>query len=275
MYSKTSITVCLLTSSLFFSYSSMADTQLTFSDSTQVGTHSSTIQIRADKVRMGSSNSKIYTIYDSNKQILYTINPEVKQYMATTLESVKENMRDAVAMREARLKKKSAQMSEEQRQALEEKLAETERKKQAKPAKIETQAKNKTETVQGLTCKVFTVLSDGKPIKETCIAKQGIDTEDMAQLQTLFDFMKNVAEATAKIRNLPAPDAGLLPNYQGGLVIKAQALPDGAKSELSKLSNDKLDAALFELPATYSLRTPRAAASKASPNTNNASVEKN
>ncbi len=256
----------------------MADTQLTFSDSTQAGTHSSTIQIRADKVRMGSSNSKIYTIYDSNKQTLYTINPEVKQYMATTLKSIKKNMRAAVAMQarlKDNLKKKSAEMPEEQRKVLEAKTAATERKKQAKPAKIETQAKNKTETVQGLTCKVFTILSDGKPIKETCIAKQGIDTEDMAQLQTLFDFMKSVAEATAKIRNLPAPDAGLLPNYQGGLVIKAQALPNGAKSELSKLSNDKLDAALFELPATYTLRTPRAAASKASPNTNNASVEKN
>ena len=107
--------------------------------------------------------------------------------------------------------------------------------------------------------------SADKPIKETCIAKEGIDTKDMAQLQNMFNFMKKISVETAKIRGLPAPDVGLLPNYNGGLAIKSQALPTGAKSELSSISTEEIEDKSFGIPKGYTLFDPKAAASKARP----------
>ena len=269
MYKKTSIALFLFTSSLLLSQSTFADTQLTFTDAhAKKGNHTSTIQIHANKVRMGNSSNKVYTLYDSDKQTLYTINPEVKQYMTATLKSIKKNMTDAVAMQEAmkaRMKEKLSKMPEEQRKTVEQRMAEAEKQAKIAPAKVETKANGKTETIQGLKCEVFVVSAAGKPIKETCIAKEGIDVKDMQQLQNMFDFMKNIAIETAKIRGLPAPDAGLLPNYNGGLAIKTQALPTGAKSELSSLSTESLDDKSFGLPTGYTLYDPKAAASKAMP----------
>jgi hypothetical protein len=271
MYRKTPLALFLLSGSLLLSQSSLADTQLTFTDaSDKKGSHSSTIQIHANQVRMGNSSNKVYTLYDGEKQTLYTINPEVKQYMAATLDSIKKNMSDAVAMQKkmkASMKEKMSEMPEEQRKVLEARMAESEKKAKATPAKIETKPNGKTETLQGLKCEVFIVSAAGKPIKETCIAKEGIDSKDMAQLQSMFDFMKSIAVETAKIRGLPAPDAGLLPNYKGGLAIKTQALPTGAKSELSSISTKTIDDKNFGLPEGYSLFDPKAAASKATPTT--------
>jgi len=269
MYRKTPLALFLLSSTLLLSQSSRADTELTFIDASEKkGSHSSTIQIHAGKVRMGNSSNKVYTLYDSEKQTLYTINPEVKQYMASTLTSIKKNMTEAVAMQakmQARLKEKISKMPEEQRKVLAAKMAESEKKSQEIPSKIETKANGKTETLQGLKCQVFIVSAAGKPIKETCIAKEGIDVKDMAQLQDMFDFMKSIAVETAKIRGLPAPDAGLLPNYNGGIAIKTQALPTGAKSELSSISTKTIEDKSFGLPEGYTLYDPKAAASKATP----------
>jgi len=269
MYRKTSLALFLLSSSLLLGQSSRADTELTFTDaSAKKGSHTSTIQIHADKVRMGNSSNKIYTLYDSEKQTLYTINPEVKQYMASTLASIKKNMTEAVALQEkikVGMKEKMSKMPEEQRKALEVKMTESEKKSQAKPSKIEIKANGKTEILYGLKCEVFIISAAGKPIKETCIAKDGIDEKDMEKLQDMFAFMKSIAVETAKIRGLPAPDAGLLPNYNGGIAIKTQALPTGAKSELSSISTKIIEDKSFGLPEGYTLFDPKAAASKATP----------
>ena len=139
MYRKTPLALFLLSSSLLLSPLSLADTQLTFTDvSDKKGRHTSTIQIHTDKVRMGNSSNKVYTLYDSEKQTLYTINPEVKQYMAATLDSIKKNMTEAVAMQEnmkARMKEKMGKMPEEQRKALEAHMEKSEKEAQATPLK--------------------------------------------------------------------------------------------------------------------------------------------
>ena len=269
MYRKTPFVLFLLSSTLLWNQSSLADTELTFTDaSDKKGSHTSTIQIHADKVRMGNSSNKVYTLYDSEKHTLYTINPEVKQYMASTLESIKKNMTEAVAMQEkmkTQMQEKMRTMPEAQRKILEAKMAASEKKSQATPPKIETKPNARTETLHGLTCETFIVSAAGKPIKETCIAKEGIDAKDMAQLQNMFDFMKSIAVETAKIRGLPAPDAGLLPNYQGGIAIKTRALPTGATSELSSISTKTIESKSFGIPEGYTLFDPKAAASKATP----------
>jgi hypothetical protein len=189
--------------------------------------------------------------------------------MEATLESIKKNMISAVAMQnkmKTRMKEQLSKMPEEQRKVLETQMENAEKQAKTAPPKVETKATGKAETIQGLKCEVFTVSIANKVVKETCIAKEGINEKDMAQLQNMFDFMKNIAVETAKIRGLPAPDAGLLPNYNGGLAIKTQALPGGAKSELSKLSTGTLDDQAFAIPAGYDLFDPKAAASKALPN---------
>ena len=260
---KTFYPLSVLTTSLLFANVAIADTSLTFTDSSPKGdTRSSTIQIHGSKVRTSESGSTIYTLYDTEKETMYTINPEAKQYMQANIEIIKKNMAAAIEMQEkmkAQMKEKVSKMPEEQRKTIEKKINDAEKKAKQTLPKITIVPNGKTDTVQGLNCKVSTISADNKAIKDTCIATEGFNKEDIAQLKKMFAFMENIAVETAKIRNIPAPDASTMPSHQEGLAIKIQALPTGIKSELTKLSTDALDDKDFTVPEAYTLIDPKMA----------------
>lgn len=260
MRTKLLLSASLLISSSFFASTVSADTSLTFTDTMPNGaTRTSNIQIHDHFVRSSRSDSQVYTLFDTEKQTMYTINPEAKQYMQANMESIKNNVKMAMQMQEklkAQMKEQMKKMPEEQRKIVEKQLEQADAQAKMPAPKIEMKPSDKTDTVQGLSCKMVTFSVNGKAIKESCFSKEGIDEKDMAQLKKMFNFMEAITTETAKIRGLPAPDTSSMPSHQEGIAVKVQALPNGVKSELSKISTESLDDASFKIPEGFELFTP-------------------
>ncbi len=257
----------LINSTCFLNHVS-ADTSLTFTDTMPNGaTRTSNIQVHNHFVRSSRSDSTVYTLFDTEKQIMYTINPEVKQYMQANMESIKNNVKIAMQMQEkikAQMKEQIKTMPEEQRKMIEKQMEQADAQAKMPAPKIEMKFSDKTDTVQGLSCKMVTFSVNGKAIKESCFSKEGIDEKDMAQLKKMFNFMEAITTETAKIRGLPAPDTSSMPSHQEGIAIRVRALPTGIKSELSNISTGSLDDANFKIPEGFKLFTPSPAGQVAS-----------
>ena len=259
---KSPLFFCLFVS-VFVTNSVIADTALTFTDTNPQGaTRTSSIQIHGNMIRTSDSSSKIYTLFDTEKKTMYTINPEVKQYKEDNIDSIKKNITAAVAAQEkmkAQMKEHLSTLPEEQRKVYEQRMEMAEKQAKTPPPQIEVQTSDKTETIQGLTCKVVTISVEGKPVRESCIAKEGIDEKDISQLNTMFKFMEEVSLETAKIRGMPAPDTKAMSSQQDGVAIKTHVLPTGVKNELTTLSTDTLDDKDFTVPEGYTVFDPKVA----------------
>lgn len=269
MQAKKTFTLNLLAASLLCSQGILADTSLTFTDTNPAGeSRSSTIQIHGNTVRTEEANNPVYTLYNSKKKTMYTINPEVKQYMAANIAIIKKNMTSAIEAQEkmkAQMKEQASKLPDEERNNIEKKMAEIEQLSKKSLPKMTIEASGKNDNILGLNCKTSTVSAEGKAIKEICIAKEGIDKEDMIQLKSMFSFMEEIAIETAKIRGIATPDTSVMPSQQKGLAVRTQALPTGVKSELSKLSKDNLDETSFTIPEGYTLFDPQASNQKQEP----------
>ncbi len=259
---KSLLNISLLLSSTLLSCNLWADTTLTFTDTNPKGeTRTSSIQIHGNTVRTNESDSDIYTLFDTEKKTMYTINPDVKQYMEANIDTIKDSLTTAMKMQEnmkAQMKEQLSKMPEEQRKAFEQQMEAVEKQEKMPPPKVDITPSDKTDTVQGLSCKIITISVNGKPIKESCISKDGIDEKDMSQLKSMFNFMESVAVETAKIRGLPAPDAETMPSHQDGVAIRVKGLINGVKSELSKLSTDTLEDKDFTIPEGFTVFKPQA-----------------
>lgn len=253
---KPTLVLCLCASALL-SNTIMADTALTFTDKNPQGAaRTSSIEIHGNMVRTADSSSKIYTLFDAEKKVMYTINPEVKQYKEDNIDSIKKNITTAVAAQEkmkAQMKEQISKLPEEQRKIYEQRMETAEKQTKAPPPKIDVQVSDKTETIQGLNCKTITVLVEGKAVKESCIAKEGLDEKDISQLTNMFKFMEEVSLETAKIRGIPAPDTKAMASRQDGVAIKTHVLATGATNELTTLSTDALEDKDFSIPEGYTI----------------------
>ncbi|MEZ5447508.1 MAG: hypothetical protein R3E89_00185 [Thiolinea sp.] len=243
----------------------MADTQLTYVDS-GVGetTRTTSIRIHADKVRMGEVNSPVYTLYDHAGQALYTINTQTHEFIDSSLEQVRARTERAMQMQnamKAQMLAQLPQLPEEQRRMLEARIQQTEAMLKAPGPEIAYQETGETGQIQGIACKIRHITYNGQPGRSVCnAAADAIDSDDYQMLLNLFEYMDSIALATAQLQGFVAKPESSAATHRPGLALQVQALPQGPRSELSSLSNEAQDPALFQLPADYRPLEPMDAA---------------
>ena len=149
----------------------------------------------------------------------------------------------------------------EQRSVMEARMKLAEEQLQAPVPNVEYRNNNTSTQVSGLTCQLWTVYYNQGPNREICNADAGaMDKVDFDTLLAMFGYMDKLAGASAAIQGVTAPPEGMAQPHQHGLAVRIRALPQGPASELTALSRDALDAALFMLPAGFSELEPATAA---------------
>lgn len=253
---------CLLTTLALTTVGvAQADTQLTYTDTGLGGPQErkTLIQIHGDKVRMEEVGSGIYSLYDDSQKKLYTINTQTQQYIETTPDKVRERISKMDAMQEqmkAAMQEQMAQMPEEQRNMLQQRMQEAEQQaeamKNAPVPKIDITRTDRKETIQGMACNISSINSDGRALRDICIAPaDAIGAEDHKMLLAMFEYMDDIARESARAQGMAAPAAGSASLHQNGLALRIQALPDGPRSELTDLKKAPLSDADFSIPAGF------------------------
>lgn len=268
-------TLGTLASSLCLINYAYADTHLTYTDTnSNAPAKINTIQIKADKVRSQNEQSANYTLFDGQQNILYNIDTEKKQYTKVALDGVKKMAQEAeqlqAQMRE-KITKDMANLPEEQRKVVEQRLANFEAKQKAPAPAVVAQKTAQTISVNNIPCTIYQVSIGGKPSRESCISAQAIPANDLKTLQAMFGFMNQMSQYSAQIRGEKTPDFANLPSYSLGLAVRIQALPNGMKSgmksELMRIQQADLDHEVFTIPSDYSLYDEKQQTSTAQSNT--------
>ncbi|MEZ5535840.1 MAG: hypothetical protein R3F02_09455 [Thiolinea sp.] len=238
-----------------------ADTQLTYIDSGISGeARTVLIQIKGNKVRMGEVNSPVYSLFDHEQQTLLTINQQTRQYIDSGREKTLQRTQKVADMQKVMQAQMLAQlpnMPEQQRQAVQNSLQQTEAMLKAPAPQITQQASGETLTIQGIECRVQTLSYNGVPGRSVCNADPAsMDKADYQTLLNMFDFMDSISVETAKINGFTATPESTAKLHKPGLALQIKALPQGPASELGAISTAPLDEALFTLPEGYQLFEP-------------------
>lgn len=265
------VSLCLLTAlTTSITNLAIADTKLTYTDS-GIGPQErkTVIQINGDKVRMGEADSNIYSLYDDSKKMLYTINTKTKQYIETTPDKMRERMTKVADMQKQfkeEMKKQIAQMPEDQRKPIEERMKQADEAMKAPPPSFKMEKTDRKETIQGMECTISTVKMDDKAVRDVCIAgNETIPASDQKMLVTMFEYMDSISVESAKAQGMTPPTEGSASVHKEGLALRIQALPEGPRSEISAVGKEDLNDADFTLPTGFAIFEPSMAPPAAAP----------
>ncbi|HPE61987.1 MAG: hypothetical protein KDI15_11245 [Thiothrix sp.] len=241
-----------------------ADARLAFTDS-GFGPQSrqTEILIQDGKVRMGEAGAPVYSLFDSKTASLLTINPQARQYIDNSPEKMAGRARQMKTMQErmkAAFGQQLTRLPPEQRSVMEARMKLADEQMQAPAPHVEYRNNNTSTQVSGFACQLWTVYYNQTPNREICNAgPETLAPADFDTLLAMFGYMDKLASESAAIQGVTAPPEGMTQPHRHGLAVRIRALPQGPSSELTALSREALDTALFTLPDGFSELEPATA----------------
>ncbi len=250
----------LLFAGLCSSSALLADATLTFSDSRSP--EQTSFLIHDGRILMqgqGRDGSKFSSIYDSRKHHFLMIDHGHRQYYVmdeNTLNRQMQLMDQAKAMMRRQMEARLKEMPDEQRKMMEQRMKAMFEPPKTPPApKIEVQATGERKEVNGIPCRVYRILADGKPQRETCVAKPsdlGLASDDYDALRSMFRYMSKMADRFSQHMGAASrQNTAELMTRIDGVPVAMRHLTQGYESRLEGLSTDALDPSLFEVPTGF------------------------
>ena len=250
----------LVLASLFSAPALLADATLTFSDSrspeqTSFLVHDGRILMQGQ----GRDGSRFSSIYDSRKRHFLMIDHGHKQYYVmdeNTLSQQMKLMDQAKEMMRQQMQARMKELPAEQRKLMEQRMKAMFEPPKAPPApRVEVQATGERKEVNGIPCRVYRILADGKPQRETCVAKPsdlGLARADYEALRSMFRYMSEMADRFSRHMGAASrQNTAELMTRIDGVPVAMRHLTQGYESRLEGLSTDALDPNLFEVPPGF------------------------
>ena len=230
----------------------LADTRLTMTDNsdepsvTAISVHDGKVVLESDGVIMG--------IYNANTRSFTQVDHQSKTYMVmddAAMEGVADQMSDMMKQFEEQMANVPPEQRDAMMQMIPAEMRERMQGKKPKAKKADISWSGKSDKVAGYKCKVANVTSPDGEKNTACVAKPGalgISDDDYDALTGMFDTMQEMAARFGSEAEMPnARDLGGIPIRMSG--------DDGEMTVLQDVNNDKLDGAMFEVPAGYSKRS--------------------
>ncbi len=230
----------------------LADTRITMTDNADEPTLS-TINIKGGKVVV-ESDGEVMGIFDVATNSFTQVDHKNKSYMVMD-KAAMDGVADQMSGMMKQFEEQMANVPPEQREAMMQMIpAEMRERLQGKKVEVkkpEISWTGKSDKVAGYKCKVATVSNTDGGEDTACIAKLstlGVSDEDFETMNALVDMMQEIATQFGAKSEIPDT------RDMGGIPIR-MSTKEGGVTVLQNISNDKLDSALFEIPAGYRARS--------------------
>lgn len=229
-----------------------ADTTLEM-DMTAGGKLKQTIQVSNGHVRITTAEQ------GGNFVILYREGVDEYRVLDTRSKTVMTITPRQVQQASGMMKQMQAMMAEQMKNMTPQERAQLEGM-MGKPGAADSRTKpvirmtKRTEMVQSWRCDVVEVVEGAQVISEVCVAKAktlGIPERDFQTMQGFFKLMSSMAESAGEGMGKGVPDFG--PGEMPGVPVRASHFDQGKKDivQLSRVSTDRLDGALFQVPKDF------------------------
>jgi hypothetical protein len=215
------------------------------------GTESLTFLVKGDMVRWEAielARDQRYALYDAKQGLIYLIDDgrkEINEIKPETLRRQIEQTRAQMAPMMKQLQAQLKNMPPEQRKMIEKQMGAMMQPPAADAKTSFTTKEIGSGRVLGIPCKRLSVLRDGTPEHEVCLASRAdakVPAGDYQTMRKMFDTMRSMASAVAPV-SMP------MANDLDGVPLEMKSETEGATRTLKSLSTATLPANAFALPA--------------------------
>jgi Domain of unknown function (DUF4412) len=226
-----------------------ADTKAVYASAN--GTESLTVQVKGPMVRWDArelARDKRYLLFDSTQRMMILVDDghqEITEIDPETLRQKREQMQAQMAPMMKQLQEQMKNMPPEQRSMLEKRMGAFMQPPGGAPSVAFTTKKMGRGSVNGISCQRLSVLRDGTPEHEVCLATRadaGVPAADYETMKKMMDTMRAMASGIAGISTPMAADLDGVP-----LEMKSEA--QGTVRVLKSISTATLPAGAFAVPA--------------------------
>ncbi len=223
----------------------LADTRMVMSDSSDQST--SAISVSNGKVAF-EENGRAAMLFYSKTSAFTMLNHDQQGYVVMDKAAMDEVSGQMDAMMKEAMAELESLPPEQREMAMRMMPGMMDRlKPKAKPAAADVKFTGETDKVAGYSCKVARVSGTAGGDSTVCVAKAGALDIPSADLEAMDAAFASLQQAVAQFgQDAPFPSISEL----GGVPVRAID-EDGSVMTLTSISNDKLDGALFAIPAGY------------------------
>ncbi len=238
-----------------------AATVITLTQGDEEGPKTQTMFLEADKLRMSASHGDM--IYRGDQGKVFVVDDKSRSYMEMSPESMGK-MKAKMDQAMAQMKQQLAAMPEAQRKQVEAMMAQRGMpgmgQTPATPPAISYQKSGPARKVGQWDCTPFTVLSDGKPEADLCVAKLsdlGLTRDDLKAFVGLSAFMRQQMAGMGQQSPMASMDFDSLNKaigYDGFPVESTYKSPMGGrefKTTIQSVEHKDAPAGSFDIPAGY------------------------
>jgi len=241
--------IALSLAALTLSGAAAADTKAVYQSAN--GKETMTIAVKGPMARWEADQFKKdqrYALFDSNRGVIVIVDDGRKEIMEIKPEEIRktrEQMQSQLAPMMKQLQEQMKNMPAEQRRMFEKQMSSMMPAQDGAPKTTYTTQKIGSGSVMSIPCTRHSVLRDGKPMHEVCIATPAaakVSAADYKTIKKMFETMREMASAAA---STSVPMGGDI----DGMPLEMKNNADGQVHSIKSLSTSTLPAEDFKLPA--------------------------
>ena len=230
-----------------------ADTTITFQSSNG---ESSSMAVRQGIVSMGMEGDD--ALFDSNRRKMVLVDHERRAFYELDPDSMAQQSAEINSQMSAQMEQMLKSLPEDQRELMKQQM-EKMMGAQGMPAPSgqpdwQYVRTGKSQTVRGYRCDVVEVRRGQRATQRVCVTSPktlGVPEADIATLRAMFDFFGEMGERINSMWGGGAPEPIMSVDKLGGIPVRIEDLERGEVDEITGVSDAKLDAKRFEIPANY------------------------
>jgi len=214
------------------------------------GKQDMTVSVKGPMARLdapGLSRDQRYALYDSTRGVIIVVDDAHKELMEIRPEQIRqtrEQMQQQLAPMMKQMQEQLKNMPPEQRRMIEKQMSAMMPSPGGAPKTTYATQKIGSGRVMGIPCTRHSVLRDGRPVQEVCIAKPAaakLPAGDYTTIRKMFESMREMASAAGSVS---VPMGGEI----DGVPLEMKNNADGTVQVIKSLSTSTLPAASFALP---------------------------
>ena len=213
------------------------------------GKESLTVQVKAQMVRLDArelERDQRYGLFDGKRGVFVIVDEGQKQLMEITPETARrlgDQMQQLAPMMK-QLQEQMKNLPPEQRRMFEKQMSGMMQPQANAPKTAFTTKQIGSGRVLGIPCKRLSVLRDGKPEHEVCLATRADAKVPVGDYQTMKKMLDTMQDMASAVTAVSIPMAGDL----DGVPLEMKSDTQGTVRTLKSLSTATLPADAFKLP---------------------------
>lgn len=225
-----------------------ADTKAVYESSNGQG--NLTVSVKGPMARLDGAAlaaERKHVLYDSARGVIIVVDDERKELMEIRPEQIRqtrEQMQNQLAPMMKQMQEQLKNMPPEQRRKIEKQMSSMMPTPGGAPRTTYTTKKIGSGRVMGIPCLRHSVLMDGKPMHEVCLATPAaakVPAGDYRTIRKMFESMREMASAAASVS---MPVGGAI----DGIPLEMKNNADGSVQVVKSISTATLPASDFALP---------------------------